>query len=88
MANSFNPQARPSLHRLATEMKLHQKMVENGILPSCISCEHWGMNQTTIQRGPDGTKPPKEEVCRLYSMRPPAEVIVMGCDQWEWDLPF
>lgn len=73
----FNANAKPSLGRLATEMKLHEKLVLGGILPSCHGCMWWGMNGK-----------PKEEVCTLYKARPPAETIVFGCEKYEWDIPF
>lgn len=83
METSFDPNLKPSLGRLGQEIKFHQKLIKHGVVPTCINCEHWGMNQGAVTG-----KPPKEEVCRLYSMRPPAEVIVFGCPSWEWDLPF
>lgn len=83
MATSFNPNARPSLARLASEIELHKKLIDNGIVPSCISCEHWGMNHGSVTG-----KPPKEEICRLYNIRPPATVITLGCKDWDWDIPF
>jgi hypothetical protein len=84
MTNSYDPNIRPSLQRLGSEIKFHKKLVDNGVVPSCISCAHWGTNTTQV----DGNLLPREEVCRLYSMRPPAEVIVLGCASWEWDFPF
>jgi hypothetical protein len=87
MTTSFNPEIKPSLTRLAVEAKLHEKMIEHGLVPSCINCEHWGENYA-----PDGVTRPrgkaKEEICRLYKARPPAETIVLGCTSWVWDLPF
>jgi hypothetical protein len=92
MTNSFDPNARPSLQRLGSEIKFHKRLVDNGICPSCISCEHWGMNTNanglSIVGSNPGARAEMEETCRLYKGRPPAEVIVLGCSSWEWDIPF
>lgn len=55
------------------QQQMHKKMVENGLLTSCISCEHWNA---------------KDERCEKYKVRPPTNVIVLGCDEWVWDIPF
>lgn len=47
-------------------------MVVNGLLPSCLNCDHWL---------------DKAEVCDKYG-RPPAVVIVYGCPEWDEGIPF
>ncbi len=39
-------------------------------LQSCINCEHFRKNET----------------CGLYGIRPPAKIIVYGCEKWTSDI--
>jgi hypothetical protein len=55
------------------QQEMHKKMVDNGLLTSCINCEHWH---------------PKTEQCGLFNQRPPVPVIVYGCPEWQFDIPF
>jgi hypothetical protein len=70
---TFDPNIKPSLIRLSKEIQLHEKMVRHNLLPSCVNCEHWQK---------------KPEVCGFYGARPPAEVIVWGCGEWQATIPF
>lgn len=54
-------------------IELQQSLITNGQLPTCTSCEQWNK---------------KEEKCELYQMRPPANVIVVGCPTWIHTIPF
>lgn len=55
-------------------LKLGEKLRRERLVASCITCEHWK---------------PDMEVCGLVMMRPPAEVIALGCPCWQDDLiPF
>lgn len=55
--------------------------LQNGVIRSCLNCEHWRGNSI------DGTE--RIEECRLApGSRPPATVIVLGCDSWDMDIPF
>lgn len=42
------------------------------VTPSCLSCEHFQGDET----------------CKLAGKRPPAQVIVEGCERWSQDIPF
>lgn len=55
------------------EQEMHKKMVKNFLLSSCINCINWDN---------------KPEECVKFKQRPPAEVIVLGCAEWEQDIPF
>lgn len=70
---AFNPAVRPSLSDLMQQQQMHKKMVENGLLTSCVSCEFWDK---------------KADACGKHFARPPIEVIVYGCKDWVWDIPF
>lgn len=43
-----------------------------GLFPNCTQCLHW--HET-------------KEICQLYKQRPPAKVIVKGCEKYEF-VPF
>lgn len=40
---------------------------------TCITCENFDHDT---------------EICRLANQRPPAKIIVLGCDKWADDIPF
>lgn len=44
---------------------------------NCLNCSEWNE---------------KDETCKRFNSRPPAEIIVYSCEQWEegkdWDIPF
>lgn len=48
-------------------------MVREGWFRSCLNCEFWQ---------------DKEEVCRKWKVRPPAKVIVTGCEDHSDEIPF
>ena len=50
-----------------------KQLVLKAITTSCLNCEHF-------------TTP--TEVCEKYGMRPPAETIAMGCEEWVDYIPF
>jgi len=51
-----------------------QEMMELGMFRTCINCKHWI----------DGN-----EICEKFNERPPAKVIVVGCEAHEdSDIPF
>lgn len=49
------------------------RALRHGDLRSCVNCDHFNE--------PD-------EVCALCAARPPAKVIVLGCDSWTEEIPF
>lgn len=52
-----------------TAYALHKELIELGIVPSCVNCDHWSIKD--------------EGGCCLYgAILPPPYVIVLGCDQW------
>jgi len=57
----------------AAKLALTKQLVEHGITSSCMNCEHFSLNQDS---------------CTLYSMKPPTQVLVVGCDSWTFDIPF
>lgn len=54
--------------------------LDQGLFRSCLNCTHW--TGETPQYG----EPP--ESCRLYRARPPARIIVTGCDEHTDFIPF
>lgn len=47
-------------------------LMEKGFFTTCINCAHWNDNK---------------EICSYYKQRPPAKVIVNGCET-HTDIPF
>lgn len=58
------------------------RAIRLGTYRTCINCESWGPN--VIKKG----DAPVEECTKAPGMRPPALVIVLGCDEWVEDIPF
>ena len=50
------------------------RAVRMGVIRTCINCENFNI---------DGG-----ELCTLWRSRPPAKVIVYGCDKWQEEIPF
>lgn len=45
---------------------MFRRMIDEGWFRSCLNCRHWGAGN---------------EICALVGRRPPATVIVSGCEQ-------
>ena len=57
------------------------RAVRNGVIRTCINCEHWEGNVVNAEK--------RKEECRLApGQRPPALVLVLGCDAWQQEIPF
>ena len=50
----------------------HRFLIERYALSSCLNCRHFDA---------------KQEKCQPADQRPPAEVLVYGCSEWD-DVPF
>ncbi len=61
--------------KLSTQARqaLHQFLVSQHTVQSCINCEFMDKKQT---------------LCTLYKAQPPIQVIVFGCEKWEGEIPF
>lgn len=64
---------KPSVTNSPARQHLQQEAVRTFTWTTCLNCEHW---QST------------GEVCQRYQTRPPAHVIVHGCPEWCYDIPF
>lgn len=53
-------------------IKLQTSLITSGQIPTCTNCDHFK----------------KDELCWKYNMRPPAEVIVVGCLYHMPTIPF
>jgi len=56
-----------------TRVPIHKRMIIDQVFRSCLNCEHFDSGL---------------ELCMLANARPPAQVIVYGCQKWEADVPF
>jgi hypothetical protein len=53
--------------------------LDQGLFRSCLNCEHWTGETPQYE-------PP--EHCRKFRARPPARIIVTGCDEHSDNIPF
>jgi hypothetical protein len=55
------------------EIAIQNAAIADGTWSTCLKCDHW--NETA-------------ETCVYYNQRPPAWVIVNGCDDFQIEIPF
>lgn len=61
---------------IAQEMdRLHRGLIQEGVMRSCINCEHWSTKGNNF-------------VCSLANKTPPPETLVFGCESWNFNIPF
>ena len=53
--------------------EVHLFLIHTGALLSCISCTHYCQ---------------QKELCKKWQSKPPAKIIVIGCDSHSPDIPF
>lgn len=53
-------------------IKFQQGLIDNAHMTTCTNCDQWD---------------PKNG-CQKWEMIPPAEVIVVGCEEWCFKIPF
>lgn len=73
--SSLKPDPTPAQLRLLFQR--HAASLGAQILQNCLNCVHW-------QKG-DANKP---QGCTKYRQLPPPDVIVHGCEQHDFDIPF
>ncbi len=58
--------------KMRTEVRLAilDVLEKESPLQSCINCEHFELQPTTLEK------------CKLFNARPPARIIVYGCEKW------
>lgn len=50
-----------------------RKIVESGIWQSCLNCSNFES---------------ESEVCKIYNQKPPAYIVINGCEKHIGDIPF
>ena len=55
------------------------RAIRQGTIRTCINCEHWAPNSASAA---------PEECVLAPGCRPPAVVLVLGCDSWMQEIPF
>jgi hypothetical protein len=65
--------------------RLQSSMVQVGNWPCCLNCDYWGARAKL-----DGKHRPEGAVgCGRANLAiPPPDVIVVGCEDWDPELPF
>lgn len=56
------------------QRQLQLELVRSGEFPSCVSCDMFDSSSETCKR--------------WDNKRPPVEWLVVGCEEWESDIPF
>lgn len=51
----------------------HGEMIRTLLFRSCLNCAAWDH---------------KNDKCADFDVKPPAPIIVYGCEAWEMDIPF
>lgn len=60
--------------KIKLQQQWQQAMIKTaGVFVTCANCEAWDRDN---------------DQCGQYKMRPPVDVIIIGCDQWEQEIPF
>lgn len=54
-------------------IELQNSLIKADSITTCTNCEFWSQ---------------PNQLCEKYKMLPPAEVIVTGCVQWMYTIPF
>ena len=63
-------------HQRAKRMKiieLQNSLIKSDSITTCTNCEEWDKDK---------------QLCNKYKVLPPAEVIVTGCPEWMFTIPF
>jgi len=47
--------------------------VDNFLWQCCLNCDQWEKDK---------------ELCQKWNMKPPAKIIILGCEDWEVSIPF
>lgn len=59
--------------RLEHQRLMHDELIDNFIIPTCINCESWDYDK---------------DHCGKYQQKPPAQIIVKACPEWVPEIPF
>jgi hypothetical protein len=73
MSLPSNPERTTPAHEQETRMRSQELIIRLSHWCSCINCDYWLK---------------AEELCDRYKVRPPANVIVTGCNTWTDEVPF
>lgn len=67
-----------TIKKRQTMMEFQQGLIDSGQITTCTNCINWK------ERPMSG----KTMICGKWDQTPPPDVIVVGCNQWEFDIPF
>jgi len=65
-------------------VQLRRDMIEQQVWQCCVNCINW---VKVTRLGPQGVESETFK-CGLYNAVPPPEVLVVGCIEYERDIPF
>lgn len=73
---------------IAFRILLHKELIDHGILPSCLNCEHSNTDGKMTVWSPPKPTDPERVGCNLYKQFPPLSVVVVGCENYRQAVPF
>lgn len=53
-------------------IEFQQGLIDNANITTCTNCEYWE----------------SKSGCQKWEMMPPPEVLVVGCEEWMFKIPF
>lgn len=59
--------------RIELMLELYKVAIKEQLFKSCLNCIAFNS---------------KKELCELNNLRPPAEIVVYGCEMHDFDIPF
>jgi len=73
-------------------MKSQKALIDTYSWECCANCEHWTEDHVTMVPDPTKYSGHRDEhlgpQCTKYGMRPPTDVILIGCQDYEPSIPF
>lgn len=66
---------KPEFDKMADILSLKIKTFLEESCKTCCNCSNFNKKNDA-------------DVCELYNMKPPARVIVKGCNYHDWEIPF
>lgn len=77
------------LKEIAKErIRLQLTLIHAQAWQTCLNCIHWKEKKVIDMREEGSVKEWTEFNCFLFKALPPPHVIVNGCEEYDYDIPF
>jgi Pyruvate/2-oxoacid:ferredoxin oxidoreductase delta subunit len=67
-------------------LELQKRVIDYHVWHTCTNCYFWSRNHALRDKA--YTEASQYSYCEKYGTVPPADVIVVGCEVWDYDIPF